>query len=151
MKTLIKKNKWECLLYSFAMALDLEPAELAFALGHDGSQIVNNLAPEPLGRIGFHVQEMIHVALATGKTVTPFEFIPVSVVAGGTYPIVHGDRKDAFNHLINTERGVLTSQHHAMAFERGLVTNPDDGETFLFLMRDCFERNFRPQCAWVVK
>lgn len=51
-------DKWTCLLDSFAMCLDIDPAIITKELGHDGSQIIWPGHYDPYCRRGFHIDEM---------------------------------------------------------------------------------------------
>ncbi len=59
MRHLIKKNPWECLLYSFAMALDTFPELLMSALGYTGGETMTKNSNLPRG---FHVQDFVGIS-----------------------------------------------------------------------------------------
>lgn len=132
MQHLIKKNRWECLLYSFAMALDTTPELLTKLVGHDGSLIVDSNAPEPKGRRGFHVHEFTPIVLALGRSCTPVQIVPVSNVNGKDIPLFDKveRRCELVAKMIHEEKGVLLSGKHAMAFSKGVVFDPDGAEPF---------------------
>lgn len=132
MKHLIKKNRWECLLYSFAMALDTTPEFLVKLVGHDGSLIVDSKAPEPRGRRGFHLHEFTPIVLALGRSCTPLQVVPVSNVNGKDTPLFDKveRRCELIAKLLHEEKGVLLSDRHAMAFNVGWVFDPDGAAPF---------------------
>jgi hypothetical protein len=154
-----KPNQWSCSIAAFAMACDVPIHDFMSMVGHDGSEVVFPELPEPMCRRGFHVQELIQVALAFNKTVTPFELIPA--IQSTPYPgctpriitIESDSRRVMFNLLVNTFRGVLTGRgircHHAVAFDNGQVFDPD-GAIYPFSFRECERRRFFAQCVWIV-
>lgn len=151
---LTKKNKWECLLYSFAMAANLDPGTLVKQVGHDGRKSIPGI-----GNKGFHIQEFIRFAVEHDITVTPVEFCPVNAYTN--MQRVMAVEMASWSHYllkqIKTKRGVITgfglkSQGgHAMAFESGMVFDPDGGEPFEFTFDLPHSHNFVPQTAWIVE
>ncbi len=75
----LSPNRWSCLACSFAQALGVTLEEIIEFVGHDGSQIINPLAPEPFCRKSFHPQEMIDFCLSLGKGVTEIQKFPTSI------------------------------------------------------------------------
>lgn len=161
MKHLIKKNRWECLLYSFAMALDTTPELLISLIGHDGSKVIDPSAPEPHGRAGFHVQELITVVLALGRSCTPLQVLPASNVNGIEYKLYDNVARRAhlIAQLLHDEKGVIISRKHAMAFCWGEVFDPDGGTPFTLPSKDKVEAIFTElayrrsplQEVWVIR
>ncbi|MGN6545759.1 MAG: hypothetical protein ACTHK7_11970 [Aureliella sp.] len=167
MKHLTKKNRWECLLYSMAMVLDETPEALTAELGHDGSaMVVPPMAPANpydsenalLSRVGFHVHEFQHVALDRNKAFYPLQIMPASSVGG----IVHlvrnrlDERWNLFHAIIRTNKGVITgtTRHgwgHAVAFENGVVYDPDGVPPYHFTIEEACDRRFYPKEVWVLK
>lgn len=160
MRLLKKPNPWGCSITSFAMALDVSVETLQSYIGHDGSEIVFPELPEPMCRRGFHQQELIFAALNLGWTVTPFELVPAiqsTPVAGFTPKVITLDSEDRrlmFAIMVRAFRGVLTGLgsrcHHAVAFDRGAVYDPD-GATYSFSFPECERRRFIAQCVWLVR
>jgi len=149
-----KTNGWSCILEAFAMAMGTTTEELIREIGHDGSLVLDETLHDPLGRRGFHVQELIQAAIHAGKSVTPFELIPAILLpSGGTLPIRDIGRGVIFNHLVASSRGVLTgrsrSTPHAVAFDRGKVYD-SAGYVYDFSFLNCEQRGFFAQCAWLV-
>jgi hypothetical protein len=152
---LTKKNKWECLLYSFAMAMELSPSELVRLLGHDGGGIISGGE-----RRGFHVQDFIQVAITEqSHTITPVEFCPVNkYTSGGTFVAVEMPLWSRFVlDQIKTQRGVITGLGlkskcgHAVAFNEGLIYDPDNGDPYPFTYDIPYSHEFVPQTAWIVE
>jgi hypothetical protein len=152
---LIKKNKWECLLYSFAMAMEISPSELVRLLGHDGGGIISGGE-----RRGFHVQEFIQVAITEqSQTITPVEFCPVSKYTSGM-TLISVDMAIWSRFVldqIKAHRGVITGLGlkskggHAVAFDKGTIYDPDGGEPFEFTFNISHSHEFVPQTAWIVQ
>ena len=130
MKTMTKKHRWSCTTASLAMILE-EPEENIFdEIGHDGSRMIDPQMPEPLGRVGFHPQEIIDYCLAAGYSATPYQVLPCSLVAGIEVPIENEYRIDRFVRHLQFAEGVVfcrtvNDRHHAMAFSKGEVVDPD--------------------------
>ena len=70
MRLQTKPERWQCLVTSFAMALDMLVADVMREIGHDGGQVLWPDMPEPMCRRGFHPQELIDVCRAHGYAVT---------------------------------------------------------------------------------
>lgn len=153
-----KKNKWGCLVTSFAMAFDTPVDDLIEAIGHDGSRIVFPWMTSPMCLRGFHVQECIRVGLGLGFSVTPLEFIPM------LSPFYQNKGNHKFEQVwikdpawwadqIKATRGVITgigqSCPHAVAYEKGTIYDPD-GEIYEYSLDNCEERQFFTQCLWIV-
>jgi hypothetical protein len=158
MRLQTKPYRWSCILAAFAMALDVSIEDLITLLRHDGSEVFFPDLPEPACRRGFHVQEFIHVALCLNRSVTPYELVP-AIAPTGYNRALHGraigsaHRKAFFEHLIDNRRGVITGRtlttHHAVAFEKGVIYDPD-GWQFPFSFESCEKRGFFAQCVWIV-
>lgn len=161
MKHLLKTNCWSCALVSFAMAYDMEVEDLIKLVGHDGSEIIFPDLEEPLCRRGHHIQELVLAGFEGGLCVTPLEFAPVTGRLDRRYVIPDQIRKGTtrshwFELAIHNNRGVMTGFstrsrcHHANAFERGTVFDPD-GPSYEYTL-DALERHtFIPQCLWIVE
>jgi len=59
----IQPSRWTCLPTAFAMVMDVPVASLMVILGRDDDR-------------GFHVQELLGIAMALGRDFTPFEAAP---------------------------------------------------------------------------
>lgn len=75
-------NFWSCLPASFATVLDASINHVLRCVGHDGSEILRPEMPDPERRRGFHIQEMIEVAIFYGYAVTPIEARPMMRLFG---------------------------------------------------------------------
>lgn len=160
MRLITKPNPWSCILSAFAMALDVSNEDLIELLRHDGSETIFPGLPEPACRRGFHIQELIHVAIYLNKTVTPYELVPaiaptplMDFSTARWHAIGSTHRKVFFEQLINWERGVITGRtpttNHAVAFDKRVIYDPD-GRQFPFSFEACEKRNFFAQCVWLV-
>jgi hypothetical protein len=154
----VKPERWLCMATSFAMALGVPVSKLLTEIGHDGSQIVFPDLPEPACRAGHHVQECIQASLNRGIAFTPIEFNPITRTFGNppTYHSILPDeqaRWRRFANLMTRREGVIegwvTNWGHAMAFENGVIFDPDLGHRFQFSQENCLARNFTPRCLWL--
>ena len=144
-----KPSRWTCLPVSFAMALGIAVEDIFEELGHDGSLIQWPDLPEPMCRRGFHIQEMIHIALRRGFAVTPFELAPVLAIYDKRY---YFDAKwTAFADQVADSIGVLEGEgvhtRHAVAYYYGQIFDPDNG-VYPYSKDACEERHFYANCAW---
>ena len=135
---------WSCLAESAAMALNMPYADLIKEIGHDGSEIIFPELPEPGKRRGFHMQEIIDVAIKKGYAVTPIEPLPCSTPDGLKVYTVHFEIKRFQNHLENT-RGIITGMkrkwRHAVYWADSYILDPI-GKVYNFdslnMNIDCF-------------
>lgn len=143
-------NPWMCVPLSFAMALDVPVADLLVALGHDGSKILYPRLPEPACRQGFHIQELIQVALKQGLAVTPVELFPVSAVYEYTYTIMYPNNWDMFATTIAESCGVIDGVSrlgHMVAYDHGRVFD-SKGYDYNYSRLACEDHQFYTRCAW---
>lgn len=63
MELIKQPNRWSCMPTSLAMVLGTDVDSIIKAIGHDGSMIVDPTLPEPQCRQGFHIDELVYVAL----------------------------------------------------------------------------------------
>jgi hypothetical protein len=150
-----KPNAWSCSITAFAMATDLLIIEFIAGCGHDGSEMVFPQLGDPAGRRGFHEQELVAVCIQHGFTCTPFELWPVAAYdPAGLLTRSLEPRREMFAKLIATNVGVITGNGvrcgHAVAFERGVIYDPD-GPEYPFSFEACESRGFFPGCLWLVK
>lgn len=157
MSTTQKINSWDCLLRSFELAMQKTRDELIVALGHDGSEIINEQAEDPARRRGFHVQEFVPYIFQQGKTLTPFEYVPTSWYGDEVRPVLTTVERDEFlEHIGRTSTGVITcrtesGQGHALALVKGLVIDPDTGDSFNYSLDDLLARRLYPNTIWVLR
>lgn len=160
---LIKTRPWGCLATAFAMAIPCTEEQFYKDLGHDGGMVINaSAADTPWGHRGIHIQEAIYVARDVwGCAVTPVEMFPRIADpfnANRDHIVFYFNDRERnirrFERLIRITRGVITGMGtqcpHAMAYERGQVINPDDGEQFPYSIENLQQRKFHPQCLWIV-
>jgi hypothetical protein len=131
------------------MTLDIAVEDIFAELGHDGGTIFWPDLPEPMRRRGFHVQELIEVALRRGYAVTPFELSPV--LRCGDKEYCFDARWSAFANTVENSIGVLTGKgvrtHHAVAYYYGQIFDPDNG-VYDYSKAACEARLFYANCAW---
>jgi len=140
---------------AFAMALDMPVAELLAAIGHDGSEIVFPNLPEPLCRRCFHIQELIHVALARRIAVTPVELFPVlqpsEAAPFRTTVLYPDDNWRRFAETIRASRGVIDgtgARHgHMVAYDHGRIYDPR-GPVYDYSRPACESHQFYTRCIW---
>lgn len=116
-------SKPQCLLYSAAMALDLDVEDITTILGHDA------LPPN-----GVHIQEIQTIACRLGKHFYPVEVIPASLV--GNPPTIHPlyeicgtEYSVRFMAMIHGTKGIMIGQNkkgneHAVAYQDGVIFDP---------------------------
>lgn len=135
MTPLIKKHRWSCSTASLAMVLD-EPEENLFSeIGHNGSKILDPLMVEPLGREGFHIQELIDYCLVSGFSATSYQVVPCSQIGEVEHPIHSNKRTDRFIEFVQNAEGIIqcmttSGKFHAVAFSEGTIVDPDSADTF---------------------
>jgi len=139
---------------AFAMALEIPVGELLEELGHDGSELVFPNLPEPACRRGFHIQELVHVALRRGFALTPVELFPVLESADGkqTQAILYRDNNwKRFADILTASRGVIDGAgfrfRHMVAYDRGRIFDPK-GHIYDYTRIACEARQFYTRCAW---
>jgi hypothetical protein len=139
---------------SFAMALDIPVADVIDAVGHDGSKILFPNLPEPACRQGFHIQELIHVALNQRCSVTPIELFPVlgSADLRQTTTILYPTGNwNLFNSTIENSCGVIDGQGyrfgHMVAYDHGQIFDPK-GFVYRYTRLAAEAYNFYTRCAW---
>ncbi len=135
-----------CLAIAAAMALELEYKELIERIGHDGQAIIFPDLPDPGRRQGFHIQEIIDVAIDLGVAVTPIEALPYSTPDGVKVYGVNFKVERFQNHLKNA-RGVITGMkktwRHAVFWEGFYAwESPNTYHSYenLHMDIDCFYR-----------
>ena len=156
MRLQTKPERWQCLVTSFAMALDMLVADVMREIGHDGGQVLWPALPEPLCRRGFHPQELIDVCRAHGYAVTRIELFPGLMPKAGGPEFRWLTEEQAwprFIQAIQNSRGVIggvTLYHgngHAVAYDHGHVFDPE-GVDFPYSRAACERRAFITQHLW---
>jgi len=140
---------------AFAMALDMSVADLLAAIGHDGSEIVFPKLAEPLCRRGFHIQELIHLAISRGFALTPIELFPVlQPTEAGPFrkTVLYPDNNwRRFEQTVRTSRGVIDGAGvrcgHMVAYDHGRIFDPK-GPVYDYSRLACEAHQFYTRCAW---
>ncbi len=140
------KTRWSCLVECAATALGINYDDIIEEIGHDGSAIIFPDLPEPGCRQGFHMQEIIDVAIKKGFAVTAIEALPCSTPDGLK---VYGNnfKVERFqNHLVGTS-GIITGMkrkwRHAIYWDSGINWDPATGKSSFEIVNmdiDCFYR-----------
>lgn len=136
MKTCLQSpNRWSCLPTAFAIAAKVPLDRILGLVGHDGSEVIFPDLPEPNGRRGFHIQELVTAALQMGIR-------PVEIEA---HPVREGDYKIEFPTQSCDDRflgylarhvgvlggvGLLSYNYHAVAWDKRLVYDPSSGLSY---------------------
>jgi len=156
MRLQTKPERWQCLVTSFAMALDMLVADVIHEIGHDGGQVLWPDMPEPMCRRGFHPQELIDVCRAHGYAVTCIELFPGSIPQIGQSEFRWLTREQAwprFTRVVQNTTGVIEGttlpnrKGHAVAYDHGHVFDPQ-GQDFLYSPAALRRRAFFPRHLW---
>ncbi len=120
---------WGCLLASAAMVLDIDREKLIKLIGHDGGEIVFPDQPEPMKRQGFHIQEIIDVAVRMHFSVMPIEVIPSSTSDGvNNFDIKIADPGIRLKRHMSQNPGIIVGRsrrmNHAVAWNGVKVYDP---------------------------
>lgn len=157
MKLQVKRERWQCAVTAFAMALSIPVADLIDRLGHDGGEIVFPDLPEPANRRGHNIYELIHVAIELGFAVTPVPLRAAITPANDPQRqvVVGTDEKNLsrFSHQLYDSQGVIECYgprlYHLLAYDRGRIFDPDGCE-FLYSREGCERRHLYTYCLWRV-
>ena len=155
MRLQLKHARWQCLVASFAMALDLPLDDVVVELGHDGGEVLYPALPDPLCRRGVHPQELIDVCRAHGYAVTYLELFPCLKTKPDQAGVLAFTTKQAwsrFTEAIKTTRGVIggvtpSGKGHAVAYEYGHIYDPD-GWMYDYSPLACEQSGFFTQHLW---
>jgi len=145
----------------------LTPERVMKLIGHDGSAITHAGLPEPLKRRGFHIQEIIDVALQLGYAMTEIQHSPQIIskpwkpsldqTDSLIRPIQIKESDDAsrrFKRHIDESRGILSTRQkdgksHAWAYEDGTIYDPDGNHAPMkFNEEDLAELGHFPVALW---
>lgn len=121
-----------CLVYSAAMVLNVEPNAIFEAAGHNGMEVWWPNQPKPNDARGFHIDEINYFAYTVDRIFVPFSVSPRSSPDGtaeSSRPIWNPEqeRRNYINRLLNMEDAILITENHAVAFDhiRQLVYDPN--------------------------
>lgn len=127
MRHLIMSNH-QCLLYSAAMALDVDVEDITDILGHDGLAVINPDAKGSARLQGIHIQEIQSYAFRLGRHFYPIEVVPVSIGRDPLFTICGIDYATRFLEMTRGQRGILIGEsngaHHAVAFLDDTIYDP---------------------------
>ena len=149
MRFQIKPERWMCLPTAFAMVVNKPIGRVLLDLGHDGSEIIST-NPEPSCRRGFHIQEIIRLAIRYHYSMTPIEV---------AYQLEKWPKEivdwDYFNQTINKSQGIIEGQGprcgHAVAYDYGMILDPD-GPFYKYSNDECVRHGLICiQCAWRIQ
>lgn len=130
MKLIRNPSFWSCLPASVAMVLDIDIKELIRLIGHDGGEIIFPDLPSPGKYRGFHLSEVIPIALSMSFAVTPIDARPCSTPDGEHDFEVHftdsPEKRIQFQMFCNP--GILTGKmrkwNHAVAWDGYQIYDP---------------------------
>jgi len=141
MKLITSPNAWSCSAAALAMVLKIDFDDVIKMIDHDGSEKINPELRSPGCYKGFHMQELIEVALELGYAVTPIEAMPVQTALGDDeYDVKikkYYSSENRLQHHLILGRGILMGKlnryWHAVAWNgskiydpRGQIYNYDD-------------------------
>jgi len=132
MKLITSPNSWSCSAAALAMVLNIDFDETIKMIGHDGSEKINPQLRAPGCYKGFHMQELIEVALERGYAVTPIEACPVQTATGDDeYDVkikkyVSPEARLVYYMLENCGilMGKLNRYWHAVAWDSTMIHDP---------------------------
>ncbi len=157
-KLQVKRERWQCAVTAFAMALGVPVMDLMERLGHDGGEIIFPDLPEPANRRSHNIYELIQVATDLGYAVTPVPLRPAIVPAGNLQRqvLIDADEENwgRFTRHLLTSSGVIECQgprcYHLLAYDRGYIFDPD-GFEFPYSREACEQRGLYTYCLWRVE
>ena len=153
MKLVTQPNAWSCPIAALAMVLDCTINEITDYLEHDGSEILNML-PEPACRKGFHIQELVDVALLMGYSMTPIEAQPVQLnsehheydlTKWGMFPSTESRFQFYLDNNIGLIVGKAREHYHTVAWDGAVVYDPNGR---IYSIDDC---RLDIQTFWMIK
>lgn len=132
MKLVTSPTVWGCSAAALAMVLDKDYDSIIKEIGHDGSKIVNPELQSPGCYKGFHMQELIEVAIDQGYAVTPIEVLPVQTAMGDDEHVVefpqYRDHARRLQYHLNRVSGIIIGKlekyWHAVAWNGERVFDP---------------------------
>ena len=133
-----------------AMAFDIQLDDLIKVIGHDGSDVLNNL-PDPGCRKGFHMQEIVDAGLALGFSLTLIEARPIQLHIGEKEHSLdrYGLNEDRFMYYLNNYDGIIIGKArrywHAVAWLDNKILDPQ-GRIY-----DIEKCRISIQSFWVIK
>ena len=146
--TLQSTKKPQCLLYSFAMALNIDAADVIGRIGHTGLELVY-MEQEGIKRCrSMHIQELIDVSIEYGKAPVCIERNPIigPSITEAIEPFENNEKR--FYDSLRDQVAVLGSYSgpvaHAVAWDGENVFDP---RGYVYKLGD---RDFEPTIAWIL-
>ena len=130
MKLIRQPSSWSCAAAAAAMVFDCSIESMFRRIGHDGSEIIFPELRDPACRKGFHMQEIIDVALIWNYTMTPIELAPVQTPDGkNEFEItkfhLFKSPQLRYEYYVKKTRGLIegiaSKFWHTVAYDRGKV------------------------------
>ncbi len=148
----MRSGENQCLVYSLAMLLDVEPDVLIEELIHDGTSRWFPKQPIPYCYRGYHIQEIVDVCLARGYGLTLVELYPclASQKDPTNYKLLWDEAfaDIRFKRLLTGRKGLLIGEApsgggHACAWDGIIVFDPNGRKYKLdkFKIRECWLLN----------
>jgi len=127
-KHLVKKHKAQCMLYAFAMAMDVDVTTLIANIGHDGTEVLWPELASPKCFRGFHITEFVYTCFRMDYAI--YEF-PRNLSLGyseETEKEIKPNFKIELDAIIRFNRGVFITANHAYAYDGFCIHDPDKEE-----------------------
>ncbi len=133
MRLITSPVSWGCSAAALAMVLGKDYDFVIKEIGHDGSEVIHPELPPPGCFKGFHIQELIEVAIEHSYAVTPIEALPVQTATGDDEHIVEFSQYCSHEtrlayHFERCENGVILGKlrkyWHAVAWDGENVFDP---------------------------
>lgn len=124
---LLRQEKPQCLVYSLAMLLDIEPYEIHQSIGHDGMELTWPDLPAPYCYKGVCIQELVDFSLARGIVLLQIDSYPaMQPLIGGAIHTVwdHKRCEERLHAYMSGFEGIIMTSNHACAWDRKDVYDP---------------------------
>lgn len=110
-----RQTKGQCMLYAYAMVLNVEPVELTKFIGHDGLVVAFSGA---YPYRGFHPQEMMEYCLSKSRHLIIVEAIPNTEGPNGEIVLLWDQTfcKERLHKYLNEYDCVIITERHAVAW-----------------------------------
>ena len=145
MKLITQPNSWSCTVAAAAMVFDCTIQEIIDQIGHDGRAVVHSHLKTPGCYKGFHIQEIVDVAVIFFEcSMTKIETAPVQTPDGKSeFEItkwgLFSNNEKRLEHYLSRGNGLIVGKareyHHTVAWNyetwqiydpQGRVYNLDD-------------------------
>ena len=138
----------QCLLYSAAMVLGVDPSKITDYLGHAGMEKVGHDLPSPHCYRGIHMQEICDFAGTRGAHFHLVQAMPTLSPKGSSVVTrVFQDVEDRFERLVVGQLSIVIGENklgqgHAVAYNGQMILDPNGTTYPLF--------DFSIKEAWVL-